>query len=1188
MHLKYIEIQGFKSFPDKVRLGFETGITAIVGPNGSGKSNISDAVRWVLGEQSTKSLRGGKMEDVIFGGTQLRKPMGFAQVSLCLDNSDEKMKDLGSEIIVTRRYYRSGDSEYLLNGSTVRLRDVRETFMDTGLGRDGYSIIGQGRIAEIVNSKSEERREIFEEASGIAKYRFRKTEAERKLTAANENLERLRDIIDELEARIGPLEEQSNKAKKFIELSEERKSLEITYYCDIIAGAKEKLRTQDDKIAISKQDYEAIEKKLTETNTLVDELFNENNRLGASVNDFNDEIVRTSERIAEIESENAVRRNNIEHASEQLATLFEERDKLSLGENALAEEMNVKRAEIDGKRGEISVLDGLIAAAEKELAELIENNESSDQKRVKSLKRLNEVQNEITELKVESVAASSSIEALGARESQINEQLATVRERLETALKDKTENDSYFESLNADISEHNNRFNGYKMKRDSRETKRGELAALIEKKNSEITEAERKIELYKELDRSMDGYALSVKRVAEAGAQRRLRGIVGTVGSLIEIKKGCELAIETALGASIQNVIVENENNAKEAIAYLKENRAGRATFLPVDTIKPSSFDERGALNGEGVVGLASELVSSNAKYSNIISSLLGRIVITETLDNASELARKLRYRYRIVSMDGQVINAGGSYTGGSTSRQAGTFSRKIEIENLEKRIIDIKASMKDEEKELSELSQEIVSLEAEMTAINSDIITLNEDRIRIESTLTQQNREVEALSENVTAGERELSSIAKTREEKRGIVSRNEGSAALLESEAERLTALVSANDDNDDALLTRRNELSEDISVKKITRAEILKDIESIQSGIEQLGRQGTDANDRAANINAAIERVNETNRELAESINAAASEIEALRESAKQRRLDIDNAGETRKKNEQRITELREETNDIAKQRELISNEAARLEERKASLATEYERYVARLWEEYELSLDEAERLCVPFESASALHSQVSSIRAKIKSLGNVNVGAIEEFKEVSERYAFLKEQVDDVEKSKAELLKLIAELETDMREIFTKSFNEINNRFRRVFVELFGGGNANLSLTDETDVLESGIELDVQPPGKVIKNLSALSGGEQSLVAIALYFSILAVNPSPFCILDEIDSALDESNVTRFANYIGHVIDHTQIITITHRRGTMEAADVLYGVTMQEEGVSKVLKLGIEEAQLVISK
>lgn len=1188
LHLKYIEIQGFKSFPDKVRLGFETGITGIVGPNGSGKSNISDAVRWVLGEQSTKSLRGGKMEDVIFGGTQLRKPMGFAQVSLCLDNADEKIKDLGNEIIVTRRYYRSGDSEYLLNGSTVRLRDVRETFMDTGLGRDGYSIIGQGRIAEVVNSKSEERREIFEEASGIAKFRFRKTEAERKLTAANENLERLRDIIDELEARIGPLEEQSKKAKQFLELSEERRSLEITYYCDIIAGAKEKLRTQDDKIAISKQDYETIERQLEEANGLVDKLFNENNMLGARVNEYNDEIVRTSERVAEIESENAVRRNNIEHGAEQLATLTEERDKLSLGENALAEELNAKRALIDEKKTEVATLDGLIAACERELTDLIENNESSDQKRVKNLKRLTEVQNEITDLKLEAVAASSSIEALGSRESQINEQLASVRERLETARKDKAENDGYFESINADINEHNNRFNGFKMKRDSRAAKRDELSTLLDKKNVEIYEATRKIELFKELDKSMDGYAPSVKRVAEAQAQRRLRGIIGTVGSLIEIKKGCELAIETALGAAIQNVIVENEASAKEAIAFLKETHAGRATFLPVDTIKPSNFDERGALSGEGVVGLASELVSCNGKYADIVSSLLGRIVVTETLDNASVLARKLRYRYRVVSMDGQVINAGGSYTGGSTSRQAGVFSRKVEIENLEKKIEQIKGSMANEENELSELSAEIVSLEAEMTAINSDIITLNEDRIRIESTLTQQNREVAALAENVSAGEAELSTISAAREEKLAVVGKNEGSVVLLENEAARLSAVVSADDDNDDELLKRRNELSEDISAKKISRAELLKDIESIENGIEQLGRQGTDANDRAANIDAAIARITDGNRELEKAIEVAEAEIESLREQSKQRRLDIENAGETRKNNELRITELREKSNEITKQRELISNESARLEERKAALATEYERYVARLWEEYELSLDEAERLCVPFESASALHAQVSSIRAKIKALGNVNVGAIEEFKEVSERYAFLSEQVGDVEKSKEELMKLISELETDMREIFTKSFNEINNRFRRVFVELFGGGSANLSLTDETDVLESGIELDVQPPGKVIKNLSALSGGEQSLVAIALYFSILSVNPSPFCILDEIDSALDESNVVRFANYISHVIDHTQIITITHRRGTMEASDVLYGVTMQEEGVSKVLKLGIEEAQLVISK
>ena len=1188
MHLKYIEIQGFKSFPDKVRLGFETGLTGIVGPNGSGKSNISDAVRWVLGEQSSKSLRGGKMEDVIFGGTQMRKPMGFAQVSLCLENSDEKIKDLGNEIVATRRYYRSGDSEYLLNGSTVRLRDIRETFMDTGLGRDGYSIIGQGRIAEIVNSKSEERREIFEEASGIAKYRFRKTEAERKLDAANDNLARLRDIVDELEARVGPLEEQSKKAKQFIELSEEKKSLEITYYCDIIASAKEKLRLQDDKIAISKQDYDAIEQKVEELNAAVDNLFNENNMLQANTNSYNAEIVEIAESISKIESENAVRQNDIEHANEQLATLNDERGSLSKDENSLAEEISGKRLAIDSKRVEVEALDKIIAESERELFELVENNESSDQKRVKTLKRLNEVQNEITDLKVESVAATSSIEALNARESQIVEQLSTVGERLLAAKKEKEENDRYLQSLVADINEHNNRFNGFKMKRDSRAAKRDELAALLEKKNTEINDTNHRIEVLKDMDKSMDGYGPSVKRVIEASASRSLRGIVGTVGSLIVIQKGCEIAIETALGAATQNVIVEDETSAKQAIGFLKETRAGRATFLPIDTIKPSHFDERGVLRDDGVVGLASELVSCDNRYADVISSLLGRIIVAEDLNSASVLAKKLKYRFRVVTMDGQVINAGGSYTGGFTSRQAGIFSRKLEIENLEKKVIDIKSSTVEQAKELETIKAEIVELEAEMTAINSDIITLGEDKIRLESALGPQNRDVAALEENVELGNKELESIATSREEKRGIVTKNDGAVVLLTDEVERLSAVVGADADNDDELIKRRNELSELISSRKISRVEIQKDIENIESGIEQLSRQGSSANDRVANIVEMIEKITAENAERERVIEEQKNEIEALRERTEQRRLDIENGGEARKVNEQRIVELREQSNEIVKQRELISNEAARLDERKVALQVEYERYVARLWEEYELALAEAEALCVPFESASALHSQVSSIRSKIKALGNVNVGAIEEFKEVSERYAFLSEQIVDVEKSKEELLKLISELEADMKVIFTKSFNEINNQFRRVFVELFGGGSANLSLTDETEVLESGIELDVQPPGKVIKNLSALSGGEQALVAIALYFAILSVNPSPFCILDEIDSALDESNVVRFANYISHVIDNTQIITITHRRGTMEAADVLYGVTMQEEGVSKVLKLGIEEAQLVISK
>ncbi|MEA4912865.1 MAG: chromosome segregation protein SMC [Oscillospiraceae bacterium] len=1187
MHLKYIEIQGFKSFPDKIRLGFERGMTGIVGPNGSGKSNISDAVRWVLGEQSTKSLRGGKMEDVIFGGTQLRKPMGFAQVSLCLDNADGRIADGGDEYVVTRRFYRSGDSEYLINGATVRLRDVREAFMDTGLGRDGYSIIGQGRIAEIVNAKSDERREIFEEASGIAKYRFRKNEAQHRLEAAEDNLSRLRDILDELEGRIGPLTEQSEKAKKFIALSEEKKSLEITYYCDTIERSRDSLRLQDDKIAVARQDYDRIQEQLVSMNAQIDNIYTENNRMNADVERCNADILSVNEQISATESAIAVLNNDVEHAAQQIEALRAERASLAGDGDSLADEIAEKKRLIGTKKEETEEIGRAIADVGQQLSALIESGERSDKKRADELRELTALQTQATDLRVASVAAQSTIDSMNARAAQLAEYCITAQADCDALEKEKAGNDAFLEKLRGDIEAGDNRLAGYTMKRDTRAAKRAEFAQKIEKRDAEIGELTHKIALLQELERSMEGFAPSVRRVMEAGAARSLRGVIGTVASLITIQKGCELAIETALGAATQNVVVEDENSAKQAIAFLKDTKAGRATFLPLDTIRPSSFDDAGALVGEGIVGLASTLVQTDDRFKNIVSNLLGRIIVSEDLNAASALARKLRYRYRIVTLDGQVINAGGSYTGGFSSRSAGIFSRKNEIEKAQNRIKELRASGAQELRDAEALDGELSSLDAQMKAVNSDILTLSEDRVRVETTLAQQEKALASMRASLDAAAAEAEKIRAGIEEKTALIAQNDASAEALTGKAATLQVLLDAGEDGG-ALLKRREELSALLSDKKIARVELQKDIESIEAAVASLGERGSRALDRTASIDGAIERTARENEDRAAAIAGKKNSIEALRAQAQQRRADIDAAVAKRTENEKNITDTRAQYDAVVRQREDIGKESARLEERKQALQTEYDRAIARLWEEYELTRAEAETLCVPFESVTELRQQVSTLRGKIKSLGNVNVGAIEELEEVSGRYKFLCAQVEDVEKSKAELLKLIGELEAEMQVIFTEKFNEINNHFRRVFVDLFGGGSANLSLSDESDVLGSGIELDVQPPGKVIKNLTALSGGEQALVAIALYFSILAVNPSPFCILDEIDSALDESNVNRFAGYLGRVTGSTQIIAITHRRGTMEAADVLYGVTMQEEGVSKVLKLGVEEAQLVISK
>ena len=1185
MFLKYVEIQGFKSFPDKTRLGFDRVLTGIVGPNGSGKSNISDAVRWVLGEQSTKSLRGGKMEDVIFGGTKTRNPMGFAQVSLCLDNSDKRIPDVGDEIIATRRYYRSGDSEYAVNGSPVRLRDLREMFMDTGLGRDGYSIIGQGRISEVVESKNTDRREVFEEASGIAKFRFRKNEAERKLVQAEDNLSRLRDIAGELESRIGPLKEQSEKAKKFLELSEQRRGLEITLYCDTIRRSHDNLHAQDEKIEIAKLDYKKIDDGIEDQNHIISELYEKNRTANVLVEECNTQIDERTERISALESQIAVLKNDIMHGERDLRSLEDDKSSLSNGDFDLKNKIESLEKEAADKMAEVEVLDKSISELELELDQLIENSAQSDAQRSELARMLTEVQQKITDIRVDIVAAQSVLETLGQREEMIQTTVPQERERLDAEKEEYSRIGEYLEQINNDLQGKENITNGFSLKLQSRRSRCDELSERLEEKDREVSLMRQRLNLLNDLERSNEGFMPPVRKVLSAKEKREIEGIVGTVGSLLTVNKGLELAIETALGASVQNIVVSNERAAKEAISFLKDSRAGRATFLPLDTIRPSKFEHSELLREPGVIGLASDLVDYEKKYDSVVRFLLGRILVTEDLDYASAVARRSNYRVRIVTKDGQVINAGGSYTGGYSAKNAGMFSRKGEIDSLEEKIKKILVDTEEDRKRKDNLLIEIDTLSADLERAQNELTEMKEDKIRTESEMKRIGAIVEALEHNQELADQELQQIRQTRNERQNEIAKLESEIALRQADAERYeNALASA--DSPDGFIEQRTNLMNTISERKLSRTEISKDAEGILASAEDLKQRGTEALDRLANLNSAMMRISDENESKKREIDNRISQVERLKDEIAQLRERIASSNTARDENDKEVIRIREKQNEMMQDREKIASEISRLEERKESLSNEYNSYLNRLWEEYELTIAEALPLCIEFSSVTELRQQVSSIRNRIRSLGNVNVAAIEEYDEVLSRYNFLSGQIKDVDDSRKSLLSLIEELESEMKQIFTVSFNEINSRFHRTFQELFGGGSANLYLSDETDILGSGIELDVQPPGKVIKNLSALSGGEKALVAIAIYMAILEVNPSPFCILDEIDSALDEANVVRFAQYLKRMVSETQIIAITHRRGTMEAAEVLYGVTMQEDGVSKVLRLGVEEAQLVI--
>ena len=1184
MFLKALEIQGFKSFPDRTRITVGKGITAVVGPNGSGKSNISDAIRWVLGETSAKQLRGGgKMENVIFGGTQQRGAMGFASVSLVVDNTDRRIDVDNDEVTIGRKYYRSGDSEYSVNGQNVRLKDIYELFLDTGLGRDGYSVIGQGRIAEIVGAKSNERREIFEEASGIAKYRYRKNEAERRLASAEENLVRLRDILGELEERVGPLERESKKAKQYLELAERRKGLEVTLWVDTVQKARDTVREQQRKIEIAGADYaragreiEAIDAETESTRAEIEHLITEADRCNAEIRAITEEIAGADSRIAVLE-------NDIAHNDATIASLKEEIGQSGLGREAIAAEVRGHGEGIAACERQAAAYAARTGELEALLEELQNRSAASGERRGVVTGRLNAMAARITDLKVAAAGAASSVEAakkrLAAAESEGAANAALTRDLEEQ----KAETDAFLQDAVERLTRLENIKGGLTLKVESR---RGALAQADENEQKllrAIEAARQRIAMLKDLERNMDGFQSSVKAVMKAAANRRLRGVTGPVSTILSVKPGYEVAIETALGFALQNIVVENETAAKAAMAFLRDERAGRATFLPLDTVKPGSFNGR---LPEGAV-LASSLVTYDEKYANIVSSLLGRIVVVDDINEASRTARALDYRNRVVTVDGQVVNAGGSFTGGSVSRSAGLFSRKQEIDELKKKVEALEKQRDAAEEKTDRAKAEVDALSAELTATESEAITAGGDKIRGE---VESGRIAAALSQARAAGEM----LSAERAQLAAQIAASEKAGADAAAEMEVLTRDSAALEEelraisgSDDTFLETRTRLADELSDLKLKALAAQKDIESHRAAIAQLESRTDESDARARQLAANIETLTAQNAERAAQIETIRAAIAGSRNEIEKREEAKAGAVRRRMEKEGGITQQTARVRKITDEREVLGREIARLTEQKEQKDAEYEQTVAKLWEEYELTLSAAQELCVPFESGAELRRQVSEVRGKIKALGNVNVSAIEEYAEVSQRYEFLRAQVGDVETSKAELQKLIAGLSDEMRAMFSESFAAINRNFGRIFAELFGGGTARLYLEDEADVLGSGISIEVAPPGKIIRNLSALSGGEQALVAISIYFAIFGVNPAPFCVLDEIEAALDDVNVTRFAQYLRRISSETQFIVITHRRGTMEEADVLYGVTMQEDGVSKVLKLDLEhvDASLV---
>ena len=1176
MRLKELEIQGFKSFPDKTRLTIGEGITGIVGPNGSGKSNISDAIRWVMGETSSKQLRGaGKMEDVIFGGTQTRGAMGYASVSLTIDNTDHGLDMDADEVTIGRRYYRSGESEYSINGQSVRLKDIYELLLDTGLGRDGYAIVGQGRIAEIVAAKSGERREIFEEASGIARYRYRKNEAERRLAAAEGNLERLRDILGELERRVGPLKRDSEKAQQFLELSGQRKSLEVTLWVDAIRRAKDTVRDQQRRYEAAQADYDRLSRSLDEYDEKNEALRAKTRQLMVQVEEANAQIRAITEENAGSDSQIAVLNNENEHSRRQIEEAQAELSRAGEGQKGIELEAEAHRAAIEKLNARIAQADETAKDLDRQLDELEQQAMQSGQQRDLLNAAILRCQQAATAAQVQHATAESAANAAEARLQDARAQKQQNESDAETAGRQQAEAADRLQQAEETVTRLDNVRAGLRLKLDSRKRQQAEAADALQKAERELSAAAQRIHILEDLERNLDGYQQSVKTVMRAAGSGRLRGVIGPVAGILTVRKGYEVAIETALGFALQNIVVEDEKSARAAIAFLKAEKGGRATFLPLDTMQGSRFS--GRLTGTAEV--AADLVEADPRYQNIVNNLLGRIIVVEDLAEASAVARNLGYRNRIVTLDGQVINAGGSFTGGSTARSVGVFSRKQELEELRARLTRLQTARDTAAQAARDRKAEADTLQAQLTGADSESMTAAADRLRaslevdrLAAAADNAARERERLQQEIALFEAQLAESRAAAEQ----AGKDRAAAEAEQADAERQLAALG---ESADGLTAKREELTAAANDNRLARMTAEKDVSLHRAALETLAGRTGEAEARARELNASIEAC----RQRIRANELSVENIQRQREENRRRIADceqaIRDANAARMQAEADSTRLAQENRALTDERERMSGEMARLAERRTAAETELNSTAAKLWEEYQLAESEAEALCVEFQNVTELRRQVAEVRGKIRALGNVNVGAIDEYKEVKERYDFMKAQVTDVEKSRAELNRMIGELCDEMRALFSDSFKRINENFVHIFRELFGGGSARLYLSDPDDVLESGIEIEVSPPGKVIKNLSALSGGEQALVAISIYFAILAVNPSPFCILDEIEAALDDVNVVRYAQYLRRLTDKTQFIVITHRRGTMEAADVLYGVTMQEDGVSKILRLDL---------
>ena len=1185
MYLKALEIQGFKSFPDKTRLNFDQEITAIVGPNGSGKSNISDAILWVMGEQRTKTLRGGKMEDVIFGGTEKRSPMGFAQVSLILDNSTGIFDTENTEVMITRRYYRSGESEYSINREPCRLRDINELLMDTGLGRDGYSIIGQGRIAEIVSGKSNERREIFEEAAGISRYRYRKEESERKLARTEENLLRINDKVDELELQVEPLRKQAETAKKYLHLRDELKSAEVSVWMETL----DRLHAQAETV---NHDYQTAKENLAGAQRELEQLYAASENIAQKMREKDLESERTREQIseaesaaAECESAAAVVRTNLQNSADSIARLRVEVSEQADRASALQAQIDAQQQRLEQiereKAQHAQQIDAVLediernaassGEAERAYTELLARESAQSSALAECRTRITLLADKSQELLDQEnaivTAAAEAAERLAALEAQAQEK-QTAQQQAQSAcdaLRTQREKTQHLSACEQALAKQQER-----------------LSALT----VDLRSTESRIRMLTEMEKDFEGYNRAVKAVMHAAEKGTLRGVRGPVANLIKTGDRYALAIETALGAAAQNIVVETQSCGAQAIELLRRRDTGRATFLPLDTIRPMHLNSVPDQE-PGYVGVADTLVTCAAAYRDIVSNLLGRTVVAETMKDAIAISRRYDHRYRIVTLDGQLVNAGGSLTGGSAAKGSGILSRANELKRLRETLDALTLEKQQCALELEDAQAALDTAHAQLDTVQAQLEQAVETLHRAQSEAAQVVLLQNAAQETIAGQNASIDACRAQQKTNQERIAAARADAASAEETLAQLRAERDQSELGRGAFDRRRQELADRLAGLRAETASLEAERETILRTTQQIHELFEEmAGDRKARLDQ-IAQAETGTQQLQQTLQMHERRLAELHQRAETLRGEL--AACSSRKLELEGQRTRTDRDAQARNRDLLDMQGlvSRFEQKKLSADMEEKQILDKLWDNYELSRTAAEALRQPIENMTKASRRIAELRRGIGALGTPNLGAIDEFTRVNTRYTFLTGQRDDILKAKRELTGIIADVTGEMEGIFTTQFQAIDQAFRQTFLELFGGGKAALVLEDPEHVLDSGIEIKVQPPGKALSTLSLMSGGEMAFVAIALYFAILKVRPTPFCVMDEIEAALDEANVTRYVQYMRRLAKSTQFLVITHRRGTMEEADHLFGVTMQEKGVSRIIELSLDEAAKTIS-